>query len=486
MGTNERPWDEDHRSGTPGGAERTAVLPRRRPGASPPQPDQDLDAEPALSGPLPSFEDDPSASLPTGTFDLAPPPVPARSTEDSAAFATGALHLGGGLIAPIKDARVSLDTFAHLDDSEDPELAVRPATVTRPGDEPVRAEAPASSERPAARPAPPAEPTFPPPPAPLLRPSQSSAPLRQPDEPIPLTPLFGGKRETVTAATVGFDFVTEEQPPVARRPSVPWLNRPVPELDTSEPDTRPGRLSPRKRLALVGIAAAVLPTVGIVAVSRVGASPAESVEAASAPEAVPEVDSVSHSVYRPTVPPTTIGSGATAESEPAGPGPGPAVPEATPAPSGLPPIATAATSVPQPTPPTEAARPSSTATRPPTTQQPTTRPSSPAGGNRQQRAPSGQVVEFRRMTDVTQEELEFLTCTMRIESRFNYQAEDQSHRFYGAYQFEQKTWDGLAEQMGWHELVGVRPDRAAPADQNDMALALYRREDAAPWNGRCD
>lgn len=44
--------------------------------------------------------------------------------------------------------------------------------------------------------------------------------------------------------------------------------------------------------------------------------------------------------------------------------------------------------------------------------------------------------------------------------------------FYGAYQFTISTWNWVAGIIGRTDLVGVRPDRAAPADQDRMADAL--------------
>lgn len=57
------------------------------------------------------------------------------------------------------------------------------------------------------------------------------------------------------------------------------------------------------------------------------------------------------------------------------------------------------------------------------------------------------------------------------ESRGNY-ATNTGNGFYGAYQFTIRTWDWVAGAIGRPDLVGVRPDRAAPADQDRMANAL--------------
>lgn len=52
--------------------------------------------------------------------------------------------------------------------------------------------------------------------------------------------------------------------------------------------------------------------------------------------------------------------------------------------------------------------------------------------------------------------------------------------YYGAYQFSTATWDWVASIHAPH-LVGVRPDRASPAEQDAMALALYGMRGASPW-----
>ena len=68
----------------------------------------------------------------------------------------------------------------------------------------------------------------------------------------------------------------------------------------------------------------------------------------------------------------------------------------------------------------------------------------------------------------------------KCESSGNYRAINAAG-YYGAYQFHPGTWNGTAQRAGRGDLVGVRPDRAAPADQDAMALALYQRSGWAPW-----
>jgi hypothetical protein len=59
----------------------------------------------------------------------------------------------------------------------------------------------------------------------------------------------------------------------------------------------------------------------------------------------------------------------------------------------------------------------------------------------------------------------------RCESSNNY-AVNTGNGFYGAYQFTISTWNWVAGLIGRDDLVGVRPDRAAPADQDRLAQAL--------------
>ena len=278
----------------------------------------------------------------------------------------------------------------------------------------------------------------------------SSAPLRLPAEPIALTPLFGHSRESVTAATVGFDFPSDAMPPQSRRTVSPWLSRPMLDLVAGDSDEGTHRTS-KTRIVLIGLAATVLPAVGLLGVASTTAS--KSVDAASAPGA-PEVASVTAAVDRPTELPPTPGAPTTVVL-PAGALP---LPDVAPTTTGAPPVAeiTVAPPAPPPTaPPTTKARPTSSAPV-----------SSGSGG-------------------ATAAELEFLACTRRIESTNNYRAVDPSGTYFGAYQFEQRTWNGVVQRMGRSDLVGVRPSVASQADQDAAALQLFRERGSQPWGGRC-
>jgi uncharacterized protein YabE (DUF348 family) len=56
------------------------------------------------------------------------------------------------------------------------------------------------------------------------------------------------------------------------------------------------------------------------------------------------------------------------------------------------------------------------------------------------------------------------------ETHGNYQA-NTGNGYYGAYQFLISTWNRIAPRAGRGDLVGVRPDLAAPADQDFMIIA---------------
>lgn len=78
----------------------------------------------------------------------------------------------------------------------------------------------------------------------------------------------------------------------------------------------------------------------------------------------------------------------------------------------------------------------------------------------------------------------FLSCVRQRESRGVYTAVNPAG-YYGAYQFASSTWDATAAHAGRPALIGVRPDRASPWDQDDLAWVLYQWQGMAPWGGGC-
>lgn len=61
--------------------------------------------------------------------------------------------------------------------------------------------------------------------------------------------------------------------------------------------------------------------------------------------------------------------------------------------------------------------------------------------------------------------IELRTC----EAGGNYKT-NTGNGFYGAYQFMISTWNRIAPKAGRPDLVGVRPDKASPADQDFMII----------------
>lgn len=68
----------------------------------------------------------------------------------------------------------------------------------------------------------------------------------------------------------------------------------------------------------------------------------------------------------------------------------------------------------------------------------------------------------------------------KCESGGNYQAVSKSGKYRGAYQFDQRTWNGVAASTT-PDWVGVRPDAAPAHIQDANAQALYNARGRAPW-----
>ena len=78
----------------------------------------------------------------------------------------------------------------------------------------------------------------------------------------------------------------------------------------------------------------------------------------------------------------------------------------------------------------------------------------------------------------------FLSCVRQRESHGFYGAVNPAG-YYGAYQFSPSTWNVSASHAGRPDLIGVRPDRAAAWDQDQLAWSLYQWQGAGPWGGGC-
>lgn len=79
----------------------------------------------------------------------------------------------------------------------------------------------------------------------------------------------------------------------------------------------------------------------------------------------------------------------------------------------------------------------------------------------------------------------FLRCVIQAESGGDYQAVSPGGTYMGAFQFSQSTWNEAALLAGMPQLVNVPPDQATPAEQDDLAIALYNADGSHPWYDPC-
>jgi peptidoglycan hydrolase CwlO-like protein len=79
----------------------------------------------------------------------------------------------------------------------------------------------------------------------------------------------------------------------------------------------------------------------------------------------------------------------------------------------------------------------------------------------------------------------FLQCVLRVESGGNYNAVSPGGSYMGGFQFSQPTWNEAAQLAGMPQLVNVPPNDATPAEQDDLAIALYDADGQQPWDDSC-
>jgi hypothetical protein len=79
----------------------------------------------------------------------------------------------------------------------------------------------------------------------------------------------------------------------------------------------------------------------------------------------------------------------------------------------------------------------------------------------------------------------FLQCVLRVESGGNYGAVSPGGAYMGGFQFSQPTWNEAAQLAGMPQLINVPPNEASPADQDDLAIALYDADGQQPWDDSC-
>src|SRR5690606_13428124 len=234
------------------------------------------------------------------------------------------------------------------------------------------------------------------------------------------------------------------EPAVGRRPATPWLSRPLLDLPGADATGGPGaRTSSRARLGLVGLAATVLPTIGVMAAVRGGDEPV----AAGADPALPEIVAVTSTVDRPTTVPTDAGGPTPTDA-------GSPDPEAstTSAPgtagSDVPTTGASATGVPTTGAPAASSSSQPAPSSPGATRQATTTTLGPSSGT------TPQAVAAQLPPDLTQAQVAYWDSATADEKAFLERRRTASYTAsasgcYGAYGFSQATWDRLAGKLGW-------------------------------------
>jgi len=79
----------------------------------------------------------------------------------------------------------------------------------------------------------------------------------------------------------------------------------------------------------------------------------------------------------------------------------------------------------------------------------------------------------------------FLQCVLQAESGGNYGAVSPGGDYMGGFQFSQATWNAAAALAGMPQLINVPPNDATPAQQDDLAIALYKADGQQPWVDSC-
>lgn len=78
-----------------------------------------------------------------------------------------------------------------------------------------------------------------------------------------------------------------------------------------------------------------------------------------------------------------------------------------------------------------------------------------------------------------------MQCILQAESGGDYSIVSANGEYMGGFQFSQAAWDEAAQLAGQPQLVGVAPNTASPAVQNELALALYAAAGDRPWVDPC-
>ena len=116
----------------------------------------------------------------------------------------------------------------------------------------------------------------------------------------------------------------------------------------------------------------------------------------------------------------------------------------------------------------------------------TTQPSPPARST----VPSGTVAGSSSSSSTASSTADpslpaYLQCVLQAESGGNYAAVSPGGTYMGGFQFSQATWNEAAQLAGMPQLVNVPPNQATPAQQDDLAIALFEADGQQPWNDSC-
>ncbi len=79
----------------------------------------------------------------------------------------------------------------------------------------------------------------------------------------------------------------------------------------------------------------------------------------------------------------------------------------------------------------------------------------------------------------------FLQSALQAESGGDYSVVSANGEYFGGFQFSQPAWDQAAQLAGQANLVGVQPNTATPAQQDELAVALYGADGSSPWYDPC-
>jgi hypothetical protein len=79
----------------------------------------------------------------------------------------------------------------------------------------------------------------------------------------------------------------------------------------------------------------------------------------------------------------------------------------------------------------------------------------------------------------------FKPCTLEVESHGNYATVSPDGTYRGAWQFDQRTWNGAVARAGYPEWSNRDPAQAPPHVQDAAARQLYAERGNRPWGGRC-